>query len=108
MTGQSANMPGIMENPSSPSPSALLPWPKAASVPPWRERAAMRLAVLQSTAAIPVPQYAGNPINVQRHMFGEDAATLEASRINAEITTPPTTTASPQMIWPRSLAIFGR
>jgi len=93
--------------PYSPSPSSLSAWPPALPVPGWRERAAQRLAHMRATAPS-MPTYAGNPINIQRHTFGEQAAMLESNRIQQVVDNPPQTAESPQMIWPRGLAILGR
>jgi len=81
-------------------------WPTAPPAKPWRELAAQRLAVMRAQG--PVPSYAGNPVNIQRQIFGDNAATIESSRLSQEITTPPATTPSSQVIWPRSPVLLGR
>jgi hypothetical protein len=78
-------------------------------VPPWRERAAQRLQLMQSAATgTPIPQYAGNPVNIQRFTFGENVGAIESNRIQQEITTPPTTADSPMTMWPRAPTVLGR
>jgi hypothetical protein len=104
VTIQSSN-PG----PSSPSPPSLPPWPHAEPANPWRQRAAERLAIMQAAAAgAPIPNYAGNPINIQRCTFGENVGAIESNRIQQEITTPPTTPDSPMTMWPRAPTVLGR
>ena len=88
-----------------------LPWPRAEPVKPWRDRAAERLAAIRAAnppTSPPPPDYAGDPVNIQRHSFGEIAGDHEANRIYQTLGQQPQQAEVPMYIWPRGSTLLGR